>query len=127
MDNYTAANFDFAGCLKQLEEVSRKMASMPNGLVMTHATWFRLRQEIDASSPEGEYGKLLPSTYLGIPVWVYNTVKECMDRMMDQSKDERLQLTLDEDIPIDCLFHPWLKQQVEQVSEKMGFSVRGYE
>lgn len=116
MDSYSTA------CLKQFEDVSAKLAATANGLVMTHATWFKLKKTVSDEGPHNHYDH-----FHGMPVWVYGTVKDCMDRMMDQSKGERLQLVLDEDIPTDCLFHPWIRQQIERASENMGFSVRGYE
>lgn len=116
-------NWNTASCsMEHIQEISYKLSMRTNGLVMTRATLSKLRQVVGDNAPIKPY-----DFYHGMPVWVYDTVKGCMDRMMDQSKGERLQLVLDEGIPADCLFHPWIKQQVEHTSDKKGFSIRGYE
>lgn len=121
--SHCSTSFDFSGMLGKMRELKAEMAKHPNGFVMTTRTLVRLR-EATAESQDSQFTLgVMPGAFMGTPVEDYATVKECMDRMMDQRDGERLQLVMSEDIPIECISHPWMKQQANAIASLYGFGI----
>lgn len=121
--NCSTSSFNTEEMLSKMRELSEKMQAIPNVLVTTKRTLGQLRKVIDAQEEQYFAGAipLLPMNVYGTPIEDYDTVKDCLDRMMEPRKGERLQLVLSEEIPVDCIDHPWMKEQVRDRAERMGF------
>lgn len=121
--SHCSTSFDSRGMLDKMRELRAEMAKHPNGFVMTTRTLVRLRDAtVEAQESQFALGAM-PGAFMGTPIEDYATVKECMDRMMDQRDGERLQLVMSEDIPVECISHPWMKQQVNAMAERFGFGI----
>jgi hypothetical protein len=117
------APFNIEEMLSTLRELSEKMQAVPNVLVTTKRTLGQLRKVIDTQEQQYFAGAIpsLPMNVYGTPIEDYDTVKDCLDRMMEPRKGERLKLVLSEEIPVDCIGHPWMKEQVRDMAERMGW------
>jgi hypothetical protein len=121
--NCSTAFFNSEDMLRKMRELSEKMQAIPNVLVTTKRTLGQLRKVIDAQKQQ-YFAGAIPSLHMkvyGTPIEDYETVKDCLDRMMEPRKGERLKLVLSEDIPGDCIDHPWMKEQVRDMAERMGY------
>lgn len=109
--NSSIASFDSGEMLSKMRELSARIQATPNRIVTTTALMEVIRE---AASKHADRGIVLSATQapiplrevLGIPIEHYSTVKECLDRMMNQETGERIQLVL-EAIPPECLSHPF--------------------
>jgi len=104
-----------------MRAVSEKLKAMPNVLVMTKRILVQLRKVIDAQEQQYFAGAI---NLYGTPIEDYDTVKDCLDRMMEPRKGERLKLVLSEEIPVDCIDHPWIKEQ--DMAERLGFGIKSH-
>lgn len=122
--NNSTSSFDFGEMMSKMRELSAKMQSTPNVFVTTPKSLILLLKAVKEQEQKHFAGDV-PKEYLraltGIRVEEYATVRDCLDRMMEPRKGERLKLVLSEDIPVDCLDHPWIKKQVSEMAERMGF------
>lgn len=111
--------------ISTMRELSAKMQSTPNVFVTTPRSLALLLKAVKEQEQKHFAGEV-PAEYMkalgGISVVACATVKDCLDRMMEPRKGERLKLVLSEDIPVDCLDHPWIKKQVQETAERMGFA-----
>lgn len=118
----SSASVDFDGMLDSIRQLKSKMEKHPNGLVMTNHTLSKLRQATE-SQRECYTSAVMPNAFMGMPIENYPTVKECMDRMMDQREGERLQLVMSEDLPDECTDHPFVKKSVNEMARRFGFDL----
>lgn len=107
---------DFRALRNRISEASVGMEEQANVFVMTTATVGEINREreivvAEDGNPIGG-ARFFSMGCFGIPTESYPTVRECMDRMMKPRKGERLRFVLTEDIPVDCLDHPWLTKHV---------------
>lgn len=120
--SHSTASFNVEDMKIKMEELSKKASSLPNVFVMTNKTFYEVRSKIKNKPDHESFGELpeLPNMFHGVPVEKYETVKECLDRMMNIYNGERIQLVLSEDIPHDCLSHPWVVQRVREVLNEIN-------
>lgn len=108
--------------LSKMRDLSEKLQSTPNAFVTTPQTLMLLLKAIKQQEQKHFAGSV-PPEYLralsGIRVIECASVKDCLDRMMEPRKGERLKLILSEEIPADCLDHPWIKKQVTEMADRM--------
>lgn len=122
-NNCSTSCFDSEFMLSKMRELSEKMQSIPNILVTTKRTFGQMKQAIESQEQQYFVGAIpsLPSTVYGMRIEEYETVKECLDRMENQRSGERIKLALSEEIPFDCIDHPWMKKQVREMAERLGY------
>jgi len=114
--------FGFDGMVDKMRELHAEMGKHPSGFVMTTRTMEALRRATEAQRESFESGAI-PRAFMGTPIEDYATVKECMDRMMNQREGERLQLATAEDIPVECIDHPWMRKSVNETAKRFGFDI----
>ncbi len=105
-----------------MAELSAKMQKLPTAFVMTTATLQAVKDRLGEDDYAGDadavgFGFL--SLLAGVAVEDYPTVRECLDRMVNQQPGERLQLVSDGPMPDDCLSHPWLTKYAASLAEKL--------
>lgn len=122
LNNSTSA-FSSDEMMSTMREMSAKMQSTPNVFVTTPKSLILLLKAVKEQEQkhfDGEPPREYLGALAGIRVEECATVRDCLDRMMEPRKGERLKLILSEDIPVDCLDHPWIKQQVSETLDRMG-------
>jgi hypothetical protein len=128
-NNWSATSPNFSDMLSKMEEISAKMRAQPNVFVMTKETREQVKSAIKKTSLERTPydGPELVNTAAigGIPIEDYDTVEQCLDRMMSPRKGERLKLVLSENLPVSCLSHPWVKEQVEVFGKRFAIEYEG--
>jgi len=120
----SSSSFDSDAMLNDMRKLLYRMRSTPNKFVTTTRTLDQLRQAAKDRQPKhyaNDEPHSLPMTAFGVPIEDYATVKECLDRMASPRTGERLKLVLSEDIPSDCIDHPWIKEQVHEMAERLGY------
>lgn len=96
--------------LKAMKRLVEKAKSMPNVYVTTTSVVHLLR-EMAKEQGEDHDKRTMGNLYLfGIRIEDYNTIKECLDRMMNPAEGELLQLVIEGDIPERYMDHPWVLQ-----------------
>ena len=119
-----STDFDFNGMKSTMLTLQAQMSKQPNRFVMTTATLQKVKSAI--SKQEDSVGNVVIGSGLvfqGIPIEHYATVKECMDRMESANDGERLQLVLTEDVPEDCMRHPYMQKQMTALGNLYGFNI----
>lgn len=128
-NNSTASGASLEDLTRTIAEVSGRMSQYPTALVMTHSTFKKAKMSIDQSCQTSQSQNVLAGdSCLGLRIETFETVNQCMDRMMNQRSGERLQLVLGEDIPGDCFGHPYMRMMAEKMAERFCFDpqVMGY-
>jgi hypothetical protein len=73
-----------------------------DSLVMTCEVFQKVK---NATEP----GNVTVDRIFGYPVYVYDTLRECLDKMLELPK---AQLVMEGQIPADLLFHPYFERQL---------------
>ena len=122
MPNDSTASFDTNEMLGKMVALSAQMQATPNAFVTTSRSLVLLRKTLKHQEQEHFTGAVSPEhlAIAGINFIECATVKDCLDRMMEPRKGERLKLILMEDIPVECIDHPWIKKQVSEMGDRMG-------
>jgi hypothetical protein len=124
MNLYTSSSTkipDIKAMQAKMAELQDQMRAQPNILVVTSKTLAALKEVTEVQKKVFFAGAMSP--ILGLPIEDYPTVEECLDRMSRPRDGERLQLVVTEDIPVECLAHPWMQMQAVQIASKFGFGV----
>lgn len=121
--SHCSTSFDFKGMLDKMRQLRAEMAKHPNGFVMTTHTLVKLREATKETQESQFSAGAMPGTFAGVPIEDYATVKECMDRMMNQREGERLQLVMTEDVPVECIDHPWMKKSINEMAQRYGLGI----
>lgn len=95
--------------MKAMKDLAKKMESVPNRIVTTTSLFAKVKEAADHDSPvQSNPVGHLPHVMSGIPVDAFDTVEECLDRMLELQGNSRPSLVLAEPIPAELLMHPYL-------------------
>lgn len=104
--------------MNRMRLMQNSMRNIPTTIVMTSKTFAALKgfcKSLDSAS----YPQETFSPIYGIPIERYETIRECLDRMNSARKGERLQLAIIEEIPSDCMDHPFMIEDVRRYWRKV--------
>lgn len=104
--------------MDRMRFMQASMRSVPTRIVMTSKTFAALKESckpLDAVS----YPQDKLSPIYGIPIEHYETIRECLDRMSNARKGERLLLAITEEIPSDCIDHPFMIEEARRYWKKL--------
>ena len=95
-----------ADLIRTVKEFSLKFSHIPTALVMTHDFCAKLAKLIP-ERPDPMTPADINNVY-GVPIESYATAGECLDRMLSQHGNERLQLvTCKDDAFAECMHTFW--------------------
>lgn len=121
MTIYSSSNFNgstagdsnkinLAEMQKTMRKLSAAYAKLPTCLVMPFQSWDKIKREAERDSRSHTLSMAPVDHFWGSPVECYDTVRECLDRMVDTVRGGRTKLVLLEDVPRDCVSHPYFRQ-----------------
>ncbi len=106
-----SSQLDIQSTLERIKIISDSMKGFPTAFVMTNREYQSLKAASKVESPC--VGQPPIASPYGIKFEVYDTVRECLDRMHDAKPHERLKLALSQgEIKLEDFNHPYVKKML---------------